>query len=135
MVNILRDANKAPVAQVAKQHDISEQTLYVWRKRYGKLEAADVEELRALQHENARRKKLLAERDLAIEVMKEINAKKKGERGRTSATGQVRASAWPIDSKRVRAVAGIAIDAELPGAAAHEGRASDCVSISAQLFV
>ena len=76
MVKILREADKAPVAQVAKQHGISEQTLYVWRKRYGKLEAADVKELRALQHENARLTKLLAERDLAIEVMKEINAKK-----------------------------------------------------------
>ena len=76
MVKILREADKAPVAQVAKQHGISEQTLYVWRKRYGKLEAADVKELRALQQENARLKKLLAERDLAIEVMKEINAKK-----------------------------------------------------------
>jgi putative transposase len=76
MVKILREADKAPVAQVAKQHGISEQTLYVWRRRYGKLEAADVKELRALQHENARLKKLLAERDLAIEVMKEINAKK-----------------------------------------------------------
>jgi len=76
MVKILREADKAPVAQVAKQHGISEQTLYVWRRRYGKLEAVDVRELRALQHENARLKKLLAERDLAIEVMKEINAKK-----------------------------------------------------------
>lgn len=76
MVRILREADKTPVAQVAKQHSISEQTIYVWRKRYGKLEAADVKELRALQHENARLKKLLAERDLAIEVMKEINAKK-----------------------------------------------------------
>lgn len=76
MVKILREADKAPVAQVAKQHGISEQTLYVWRKRYGKLEAADVKELRALQQENSRLKKLLAERDLAIEVMKEINAKK-----------------------------------------------------------
>ena len=76
MVKILREADKAPVAQVAKQHGISEQTLYVWRKRYGKLDAADVKELRALQQENGRLKKLLAERDLAIEVMREINAKK-----------------------------------------------------------
>ena len=75
MVRILREADKTPVAQVAKQHGISEQTIYVWRKRYGQLDAADVKELRALQHENARLKKLLAERDLAIEVMKEINAK------------------------------------------------------------
>ena len=76
MVRILREADKTPVAQVAKQHGISEQTVYVWRKRYGKLEAADVKELRALQQENGRLKKLLAERGLAIEVMREINAKK-----------------------------------------------------------
>ena len=76
MVKILREADKAPVAQVAKQHGISEQTLYVWRKRYGKLDAADVKELRALQQENARLKKLLAERDLDIELLKEINSKK-----------------------------------------------------------
>lgn len=76
MVKILREADKAPVAQVAKKHGISEQTLYLWRRRYGQLDAADVKELRALQQENGRLKKLLAERDLAIEVMKEINAKK-----------------------------------------------------------
>ena len=76
MVKILCEADKTLVAQVAKQYGISEQTLYVWRNRYGKLEAADVKELRTLQQENARLKKLLAERDLAIEVMKEINAKK-----------------------------------------------------------
>ncbi len=64
------------MAEVAKKHGISEQTLYVWRKRYGQLEAADVKQLRALQTENARLKKLLAERDLSIEIMKEINAKK-----------------------------------------------------------
>ena len=78
MVKILREADKTPVAQVAKQYGISEQTVYVWRKRYGKLETADVRELRALQQENVRLKKLLAERDLAIEVMKEINAKNVG---------------------------------------------------------
>lgn len=76
MVKILREADKHPVAEVAKKHSISEQTLYVWRKRYGQLEAADVKQLRALQTENARLKKLLAERDLSIEIMKEINAKK-----------------------------------------------------------
>jgi transposase-like protein len=76
MVKILCEADKVPVAQVAKKHGVSEQTLYLWRKRYGELEAADVKQLRALQQENARLKKLLAERDLAIEVMKEINAKK-----------------------------------------------------------
>lgn len=76
MVKILREADKAPVADVARKYGVSEQTLYVWRKRYGQLEAADVKQLRSLQQENARLKKILAERDLEIEVMKEITAKK-----------------------------------------------------------
>jgi transposase-like protein len=76
MVKILREADKAPVAEVAKKHGVSEQTLYVWRKKYGTLDATDVRQLRALQKENEQLKKMLAEHVLAIQVMKEINAKK-----------------------------------------------------------
>jgi len=50
--------------------------IYLWRKRFGKLEAADVKRLRHLEQENAKLKKLVAERDLEIEVMKEVAAKK-----------------------------------------------------------
>jgi putative transposase len=39
MVKILREADKAPVAEVAKKHGISEVTIYAWRKRFGALEA------------------------------------------------------------------------------------------------
>ncbi len=76
MVKILREADKSPVTRVAKKHGISEQTIYVWRKRFGKLEAVDVKRLRQLEQENAKLKKLVAERDLEIEVMKEVAAKK-----------------------------------------------------------
>lgn len=74
MVKILSEADKSPVAVVAKEYGVSKQTLYVWRTRYGQLETADVKQLRTLQQENARLKKLLAERDFEIEVMKEITA-------------------------------------------------------------
>ena len=76
MVKILREADRTPVAAVAKKHGISEQTIYVWRKRFGKLEAVDVKRLRQLEQENAKLKKLVAERDLEIDVMKEVAAKK-----------------------------------------------------------
>jgi transposase-like protein len=76
MVKILREADQAPVAEVAKKHGISDQTIYLWRKRFGQLEAADVKRLRQLEAENARLKKLVADRDLEIEVMKEVAAKK-----------------------------------------------------------
>ena len=55
---------------------ISDQTIYLCRKRYGALEAVDVKRLRHLEQENARMKKLVAERDLELEVMKEVAAKK-----------------------------------------------------------
>lgn len=76
MVKILREADVSPVADVAKRHGISEQTLYVWRKRFGAMDVADTKKLKHLEAENARLKKLLAERDLEVEVMKEIAAKK-----------------------------------------------------------
>ena len=76
MVKILREADEAPVAEVAKKHGVSDVTIYAWRKRFGKLEAVDVRRLRQIEGENARLKKLLTERDLEIEVMKEVAAKK-----------------------------------------------------------
>ena len=76
MVKILREANLAPVVEVAKKHGISDQTIYLWRKRFGELQAVDVKRLRQLEAENARLKKLVADRDLEIEVMKEVAAKK-----------------------------------------------------------
>ncbi len=72
MVKILREADKSPIAKVAKKHGISEQTIYAWRKRFGALEAVDVKRLRQLEQENGKLKKLLAERDLEIDVMKEV---------------------------------------------------------------
>ena len=60
----------------ARKHGVSEQSIYRWRNRYAGMEVSDVRELRRLKDENSRLKKLLAERDLEIEVMKEIQAKK-----------------------------------------------------------
>jgi len=75
MVKILREADSAPVSEVARKHGISDQTIYLWRKRFGQLEAADIKRLRQLEAENLKLKKLLAERDLEIDVMKEIARK------------------------------------------------------------
>jgi putative transposase len=75
MVKILRGADKTPVAEVAKKHGVAEQTIYIWRQRFGRLEPADVKRLRHLEQENGRLKKIVAERDLEIEVMKEVARK------------------------------------------------------------
>lgn len=65
MVKILREADKSPVSEVAKKHGVSDVTIYAWRKRFGQLEA-----------ENGRLKKVLAERVMDIEILKEVAAKK-----------------------------------------------------------
>jgi putative transposase len=75
MVAIIREADRETVPAVAKRHGVSEQTIYAWRKRFGNLQANDMRRLRQLESENARLKKLVAERDLEIEVMKEVAAK------------------------------------------------------------
>lgn len=76
IVKILREADRETVASAAKNHAVSEQTIYTWRKRFGAMEPSDVKRLRELERENARLKKLVAERDLEIDVMKEVAAKK-----------------------------------------------------------
>ena len=75
MVGIIREADRDAIADVAKRHGISEQTIYTWRKRFGELRSEEVRRLRQLEIENGRLKKLVAERDLEIEVMKEVAAK------------------------------------------------------------
>ena len=76
IVAALRDAEATTVVAAARKHGVSEQSIHRWRKRFGAMGVSDVRELRRLREENARLKKLVAERDLEVEVMKEIQAKK-----------------------------------------------------------
>ncbi len=69
----MRETDRDPITTVAKRHGVSEQSIYTWKKRFGSFQPDDVR--RQLEQENARLKKLVAERDLEIEVMKEIAAK------------------------------------------------------------
>lgn len=74
IVRVLRQAELAEqtVAQVCKMHGISEQTWYRWKKKFGKMDVSDVRRLRELEKENARLKRLVAERDLDIDAMQEV---------------------------------------------------------------
>jgi len=76
IVRILRETDRDSVAEVAKRHGVSVPSIYAWQKRYGDLDCNDVRRMKTLESENSRLKKILAERDLKIEVMKEIAAKK-----------------------------------------------------------
>ena len=48
IVRILRKADKMPIAEVAKRHGVSEQSIYGWRKRFGDMGSDDVKQLKAL---------------------------------------------------------------------------------------
>ena len=69
-------ADARPVAEVAKKHGVSAQTIDGWRKHFGSLEPADVKRLRQLEQENGRLQKIVADRELEIDVRKEITRKK-----------------------------------------------------------
>jgi len=74
IVRILRQAETAnqTVAEVCKQRGISEQTWYRWKKQFGQMNVPEVRRLRELEKENTRLKRIVAERDLEIDAMKEV---------------------------------------------------------------
>ncbi len=74
IVDILAQAARDDMTgkDVCRIHGISEQTLYRWKRKYGDMSTSEVRRLRELESENARLKRLLAERDLEIDTIKEI---------------------------------------------------------------
>lgn len=75
-VRIVREADKTPVRDVIKKHGISEPTFYAWKRKFGGMDVAEAKKLRALETENGRLKKLLAESQLENSILKEVAAKK-----------------------------------------------------------
>lgn len=73
-VRILRQAEAAgqTVAEVCKRQGISEQTWYRWKKKFGQMNVPDVRRLRELEKENTRLQRMVAERDLEIDTLKEV---------------------------------------------------------------
>jgi putative transposase len=78
IVAILRDAESAqkPVGEVCRKHSISVPTFYAWRRKYGSMAENEVRRLKELERENGRLKRLLAERDLELDVVRELLQKK-----------------------------------------------------------
>lgn len=76
MVEILRHAEETSVTEASKKYGVSSNTIYSWRKRFGTMTPDETRRLRALEKENARLKKLLAESSLELDILKEISGKK-----------------------------------------------------------
>ena len=66
----------AKTADVCRRHGISDATFYNWKAKYGGLEVSQARRLKALEDENARLKKLLAEAMLDNAVLKDVAARK-----------------------------------------------------------
>jgi len=77
IVAILQEAEKGEkkLADLCREKGISENTFYAWRRKFGTMPSNEVKRLRDLERENARLKRLLAERDLDIDLLKELASK------------------------------------------------------------
>lgn len=81
IVRKLREADRllgegAVIADVARRLEVSEQTFHRWRNQYGGLKANDVKRLKELEAENARLKRIVADKELEIDALREISRAK-----------------------------------------------------------
>jgi putative transposase len=76
IIKVLKEhAAGLPAADVCRKHGISDATFYKWRSRFGGMEISDARKLKALEEENRRLKKLLADTMLDAATLKEMLAK------------------------------------------------------------
>lgn len=61
--------------ELCRKHGISDATFYTWRKKYGGMDVSEAKRLRALEEENAKLKKLLAEHMMDVATLREMLGK------------------------------------------------------------
>ena len=77
IIAVLREQEAgAKTADVCRRHGVSEATFYKWKAKYGGMDVSDARRLRALEEENARLKKLLAEAMLDNAMLRDVAARK-----------------------------------------------------------
>ena len=78
IVKILREQETSglPVSSFLRRHGVSRETFYRWRRKYGGLSESEAGRLKRLERENSRLKMLVADRDLEVEVLREVVRKK-----------------------------------------------------------
>ena len=76
IISILQEAEKSgQTGEVIRRHGIARQTFYIWRRKYGGLQVPDAKRLRALEEENRRLKRVVADQALNIQVLKDVLGK------------------------------------------------------------
>lgn len=73
---VKRLENGEKIKDLARELGLAEQTIYAWKSKYSGMEASDVKEMRRLQDENAKLKRLVADQALDIIMLKDINSRK-----------------------------------------------------------
>jgi putative transposase len=77
IIGILKAAEAAGnIRSVCAEHNITEQTFYRWRRKYGGMEVSEAKKLRDLERENGELKKMVAELSLDNRMLKDLNSKK-----------------------------------------------------------
>ncbi len=75
-IGILKEAEASgKTGEVIRRHGISSETFYRWRKKYGAMQASDAKRLKALEEENRRLKRVVADQALNIQVLKDALGK------------------------------------------------------------
>ena len=76
IIAILKEAEGAPtVAEVIRRHGVTPHTYYRWKSKYGGMELSDAKRLKALEDENRRLKRIVADQTLNIQVLKDLLGK------------------------------------------------------------
>jgi putative transposase len=77
IIGILKEADckTSTIGDLCRKHGVSEQTFYRWRRKYGGFSVSEAKRLKDLEKENFRLKRLLAERDVEIDLMKDVLSK------------------------------------------------------------
>jgi putative transposase len=77
IIAILREAEgETPVKAVCAKHNLSEATFYKWRSKYGGMDVSEARRLRAMEEENGRLKRAVADLTVQVQILKEVNSKK-----------------------------------------------------------
>jgi len=76
IIKMVREAEAgSSVAEVCRRHGVSEWSFYRWRQKYGGMTISDAKRLKALQEENTRLKKIVAQQAIDIDLLRDINSK------------------------------------------------------------
>jgi len=107
IIRILKEQETGlPTAEVCRKHGISSASFYKYKAKYGGMDVSDARKLKALEDENAKLKKLLAETMLDIAILKDVASKNGDARREARCSGSCLCSAWSEPTSGVFCVVG-----------------------------